>query len=101
MLSHRSEGLAKLLIVCQLVLAIVVFWGCAAITYGYVTTEAANFQHLFWLYAAALLAGLLIEAISRNPVAMRVRLRERNPLRFHPLALRQTLFACGGLLVYL
>lgn len=101
MLSHRSEGLAKLLIVCQLVLAVVVFWGCSAITYGYVTTEVAAFQHLFWVYAAALVTGLILEAISRNPVAMRVRLRERNPLRFHPLALRQTLFACGALLAYL
>jgi putative colanic acid biosynthesis UDP-glucose lipid carrier transferase len=101
MLSHRSEGLAKLLIVCQLVLAVVVFWGCAAITYGYVTTEVAAFQHLFWVYTAALLAGLILEALSRNPIAMRVRLRDRNPLRFHPVALRQTLFACGALLVYL
>jgi putative colanic acid biosynthesis UDP-glucose lipid carrier transferase len=101
MLSHRSEGLAKLLIVCQLLLAVGVFWASAAITYGFFTTEVEAFSELFWVYAGALVTGLILEAFSRNPVAMRVRLRDRNPLRFHPLALRQTLFACGALLVYL
>ncbi len=101
MLSHRSEGLAKLLVVCQLALTVILFWLCSVLTFNYVTAEASGFADLFWIYSAVLVGGLAAEALSRSPVGMRVRLRERNPLKFHPLALRQTLFAAGALLAYL
>jgi exopolysaccharide biosynthesis polyprenyl glycosylphosphotransferase len=102
MVSHRSEGLAKLLVFTQVLLTIGVFSLCAELTFGLFApvTQSQLWEH-YPYYCTMVLAGLIAEAVSRKEVDMRVKLVGRNLLLFHAVALRQTFFAVGALLAYL
>jgi len=100
MIVQRIRGIHTLLAVAQAMIVSVLFWGTYA---GLVSVKAGTsfFVSRYAVYWLAVLAGLVIEAASRSPERLAVPIYESSAVRHFPLALRQLVFAMGGLLLLL
>lgn len=101
MISQRTRGLQKMLLVCQCVIAVLLLCATAEITFTFIT--AASLLHIgrYPIYAAVLIAGLILESAKRGRVATQTNLLQRNFLDQHAVTLRQVCYALGMLLCYL
>lgn len=101
MLTQRVRGLSSLVALTQGVLAVLLFWVWYEFyqrAFGY--REAPFFGH-YALYSILIALGLLLEFASRRSQQFLGPLFESSLLRQAPLALRQTVFAIGGLILFL
>lgn len=101
MISQRRRGLYATLLVLQGGLAAMLLGVCAAFTFSVFTSASWEQLQNYPLYAAVLIAGLVIEAFNREQSRSRLSLIQQDFINQHRLALRQTVFAIGALLVYL
>jgi exopolysaccharide biosynthesis polyprenyl glycosylphosphotransferase len=101
MISQRRRGLYATLLVLQSGLAVLLLAICAALTFTIFTAANAAQIKNYPLYAAVLIVGLMIEAFNREQKRSRLSLIQQDFINQHRLAIRQTTFAIGTLLVYL
>jgi len=100
MIVQRIHGIRTLLAFAQAVIVSVLFWG----VFGALTlfkSGSAFFVSRYAVYWLAVLGGLALEAALRRPEKVTSPLYETSAVRLFPLALRQLVFAFGGLLILL
>ncbi len=97
MISQRTSGLNAVLALCQLVLTAAVFW-IEAILILIVYAGGALAWEIYAVYCAVILVGLLLEILSNKRLESST--LHRDFLSAHYLAVRQTLFGGGLLLLY-
>ena len=97
MISQRTSGINTVLAFCQLALAAVVFW-TEAILILIVLNKGALAWEFYSVYCAVILVGLLLEVLSNKQLESGT--LHRDFLGAHYLAVRQTLFSGGLLLLY-
>ncbi len=97
MISQRTSGLNAVLALCQLILTVVLFWA-EAILILIVYAGGKVAWESYAVYCAVILTGLLLEMLSDKRVDSGV--LHRDFLSAHFLAIRQTLFSGGFLLLY-
>src|SRR5438045_2702368 len=99
MLTQRSEGLRRLLLICQILMAAGLFWFGVWVMVTFYSAGA----HLTWrrysIYCVLLVLGLTLEYLGRDN--SRDYLLEADLLRQHRLSLRQTIASIGTLVIYL
>lgn len=100
MIVQRIHGVRTLLALAQLVIVSVLFWAlyAALIVFKGGSFFFASRYAVYWL---AVLAGLAIEGALRAPDKVTAPIFESSAVRHIPLALRQVVFAFGGLLLLL
>lgn len=100
MIVQRIHGIRTLLALAQGMAVTALFWG----TFGallLVKEGMAFFASRYAVYWLAVLAGLALELALRAPDKLSTPLHESSAVRHFPLALRQMVFALGGLLLLL
>src|SRR5438045_9525716 len=99
MLTQRSEGLRRLLLICQILMAAGLFWFGVWVMVTFYSAGA----HLTWrrysIYCVLLVLGLTLEYLGRDN--SREYLLQNELLRQHRLSLRQTFASLGTLVIYL
>lgn len=100
MIVQRIHGIRTLLAFAQAVIVSVLFWSVYGIT---VLIKGGDlfFVNRYAVYWMAVLGGLALEAALRRPEKVTSLLYETSAVRLFPLALRQLVFAFGGLLILL
>ena len=101
MVWQRTRGLQNTLLICQLLLVPMVIALAGLFTFTLVTGVATEHLEHYPLYAIVVMAGMIFEAMSRDPARARQTIGQQNFVFQHRLALRQTAYAIGTLLAYL
>lgn len=98
MIVQRIHGIRTLVAVAQGIVVTVAFW----FTYGAMIALKEGslfFAERYAIYWIAVLAGFALEGALRSPEKTTVALYESSAVRHIPVALRQLVFALGGLLL--
>ena len=90
----------KMLIACQALLLACGMLACMGMAFGLLAGVSPQELYRYPIYGVATIAGLLIEALYRSPQRRRACLTDRSFSQQHPLALRQTIFTLGALILY-
>lgn len=90
-----------MLLLCQGCLIVAALYLSMLVTFAYFAGASSLHRGHYPNYAIILVAGLLIESISRDPEKEAVALFRRKLMEQHSLSLRQTLFSVGCLFLYL
>jgi exopolysaccharide biosynthesis polyprenyl glycosylphosphotransferase len=101
MISQRTRGLQKTLLVCQAVIAVLLLWATAEVTFTFITSASMLHIGRYPIYAVVLISGLVLESAKRGRVATQANLLQRSFLNQHAVTLRQVCYAMGMLLCYL
>lgn len=99
MVTHRTEGLHRLFLLCQIVLVALLFWVCVWVMVTFYSPSAKLTWERYSIYCSLLVLGLTIESLSRE--GSRNYLLQNQFLREHRLSLRQTIASVGTLVFYL
>jgi exopolysaccharide biosynthesis polyprenyl glycosylphosphotransferase len=99
MVTHRTEGLHRLFLLCQIVLVAFLFWACVWVMVTFYSPSADLTWQRYSIYCSLLVLGLTIESLSRE--GTRNYLLQNQFLREHRLSLRQTIASVGTLVFYL
>jgi exopolysaccharide biosynthesis polyprenyl glycosylphosphotransferase len=99
MVTHRTEGLHRLFLLCQIVLIALLFWICVWVMVTFYSPSAKLTWQRYSIYCSLLVLGLTIESLSRE--GSRNYLLQNQFLREHRLSLRQTIASVGTLVFYL
>lgn len=99
MVTQRTEGLYRLFLLCQIVLAAGLFWfGVWIMTTFYSEGGLFTWQR-YSVYCLVLIVGLILESISHG--GSKNYLLQNELLRQHRMALRQTVAGAGALVLYI
>ena len=98
MISQRTSGLNAVLALCQLLLTTGVFWA-EAISILIIYGKGLLAWESYSVYCAVILVGLLLEMLSAKRLESST--LQRDFLSSHFLAIRQTFFSGGLLLLYI
>jgi exopolysaccharide biosynthesis polyprenyl glycosylphosphotransferase len=101
MIFQRSEGLQKVVVFCQSILAIGIFWISGIVSFTFLTTTTPNLLRRYPYYLAATLIGLWVELARREKMRARASLFADSLLKQHRLSWRQTVFGLGSLVLYI
>jgi len=101
MISQRTRGLQKTLLICQCILAVLLLAATAEVTFTLITSASILHIERYPLYAAILVGGLVLESAKRDRVALRTNLLRRKFVDLHTVTLRQVCYSIGALLCYL
>lgn len=101
MIGQRTRGLQTALLLCQLLLVPVVLFLSAVVVFTSVTSIEGPLVSHYPMYAIAVMAGLLLESMSRDRARIRMNLWQHSYLFQHRVTMRQVYFGIGMLLVYL
>ncbi len=99
MLTQRSEGLRRLLLLCQVVLTAGIFWFGVWVMVSFYSPSAELTWRRYSIYCVLLVLGLTVEFLGRDN--SRDYLLQNELLRQHRLSLRQTFASVGTLVIYL
>ncbi len=99
MVTHRTEGLHRLFLLCQIVLVALLFWVCVWVMVTFYSPGATLTWQRYSIYCSLLVLGLTIESLSRE--GARNYFLQNRFLREHRLSLRQTIASVGTLVFYL
>jgi exopolysaccharide biosynthesis polyprenyl glycosylphosphotransferase len=99
MLTQRSEGLRRLLLLCQVTLTAGLFWFGVWVMVNFYSPSATLTWRRYSIYCVLLVLGLTIEFLGRDN--SRDYLLQNELLRQHRLSLRQTFASVGTLVIYL
>jgi undecaprenyl-phosphate glucose phosphotransferase len=99
MLTQRSEGLRRLLLLCQIALTTGLFWFGVWVMVSFYSPSAELTWRRYSIYCVLLVLGLTLEFLGRDN--SRDYLLQNELLRQHRLSLRQTFASVGALVVYL
>lgn len=101
MISQRTRGLQKMLLVCQCAIAVLLLCVSAEITFTFITSASLEHVERYPIYAVILISGLVLESAKRGRQVTQANLLQRNFLDQHTVTLRQVCYALGMLLCYL
>jgi exopolysaccharide biosynthesis polyprenyl glycosylphosphotransferase len=99
MLTQRSEGLRRLLLLCQVALTAGLFWFGVWVMVNFYSPSADLTWRRYSIYCVLLVLGLTLEFLGRDN--SRDYLLQNQLLRQHRLSLRQTFASVGTLVIYL
>jgi exopolysaccharide biosynthesis polyprenyl glycosylphosphotransferase len=99
MLTQRSEGLRRLLLLCQVALTAGLFWFGVWVMVNFYSPSATLTWRRYSIYCVLLVLGLTLEFLGRDN--SREYLLQNELLRQHRLSLRQTFASVGTLVIYL
>ncbi|MBV9009672.1 MAG: sugar transferase [Verrucomicrobia bacterium] len=99
MLTQRSEGLRRLLLLCQILLVAGLFWFGVWVMVTFYSAGADLTWRRYSIYCVLLVLGLTLEFLGRDN--SRDYLLQNELLRQHRLSLRQTFASVGALVIYL
>jgi exopolysaccharide biosynthesis polyprenyl glycosylphosphotransferase len=99
MLTQRSEGLRRLLLLCQVALTAGLFWFGVWVMVNFYSPSATLTWRRYSIYCVLLILGLTLEFLGRDN--SREYLLQNELLRQHRLSLRQTFASVGTLVIYL
>src|SRR3989440_2561392 len=97
MVTQRTEGLYRLFLFCQIVLAASLFWLGVWIMVTFYSPSAELTWRRYSIYCGMLVLGMLLEAFTRSKNYF----LQNELLRPHRLSLRQTIASVGLLVLYL
>lgn len=101
MIGQRTRGLQGALLLCQLLLVSLAMVLTGLMVFTSVTVmDSASLSH-YLVYAFAVMAGLILEAMKRDRLRVRQNLWQHTFLEQHRVTARQTVYGLGVLLVYL
>jgi putative colanic acid biosynthesis UDP-glucose lipid carrier transferase len=89
-----------MLIACQAFLLACAMLACMGTAFGLLAGVSPEELSRYPIYGTVIIAGLVIEALYRSPQMRRACLTDRSFSQLHPLVLRQTVYAIGGLILY-
>ena len=101
MISQRTRGLQKTLLVCQGAITVLLLAATAEVTFTWITSASLLHIERYPLYAAILIAGLVLELARRGQAVARESLVHRSFVAQHTVSMRQVCYAAGALLCYL
>ncbi len=101
MIGQRTRGLQSTLLLCQLLLVPVILMASGLLAFTSVTRIEAPLIVHYPMYALAVMAGLLLDSMSRDRVRIRMNLWQHSFVEQHRVTVRQVAYALGTLLVYL
>ena len=101
MIGQRTRGLQSALLICQLLLVPVLLLLSGLIVFSSVTGVDATLMSHYPMYALAVMAGLLLEAMNRDRARVRLNLWQHNYMDQHRVTMRQVWYGIGALLIYL
>jgi exopolysaccharide biosynthesis polyprenyl glycosylphosphotransferase len=99
MLTQRSEGLRRLLLLCQVALTAGLFWFGVWLMVNFYSPSATLTWRRYSIYCVLLVLGLTLDFLGRDN--SRDYLLQNELLRQHRLSLRQTFASVGTLVIYL
>src|SRR5581483_2201565 len=97
MLTHRTEGLYRVFLLCQILIVAALFWIGVWIMVAFYSEGGALTWGRYSIYCGMLVLGISLETLSRSKSSF----FENELLRPHRLSLRQTAAAVGLLVLYL
>ena len=97
MLSQRSEGLRRLLLICQICLTAVVFWLGVWLMVNFYSPGGDLTWRRYSIYCVLLVLGLMFEYLASS----RDYPLQTDLLQEHRVSLRQTVVSTGTLVIYL
>ena len=97
MLTQRTEGLYRLLVLCQIVMVALLFWFGVWVMVTFYSPSADLTWRRYTVYCSVLIVGMCLEALSRS----KNYLLQNELLLPHRLSLRQTIASVGLLVLYL
>jgi exopolysaccharide biosynthesis polyprenyl glycosylphosphotransferase len=101
MIGQRTRGLQSALLFCQLLLVPVLLALAGLVVFTSVTSIERALASHYPMYALAVMAGLLLEYMSRDRARVRLNLWQHSFLDQHRVTLRQVAYGIGVLLIYL
>src|SRR5437763_14189013 len=99
MLTQRSEGLRRLLLICQIWITAGLFWLGVWVMVKFYSPSGELTWRRYSIYCVLLVLGLTLEYLGRDN--SREYLLQNELLRQHRLSLRQTFASLGTLVIYL
>src|SRR5438552_10798657 len=99
MLTQRSEGLRRLLLLCQILLVAILFWFGVWVMVTFYSKGAELTWRRYSIYCGLLVLGMIVESFSRD--GSKNYFLQNELLRQHRLALRQVFASIGTLVFYL
>ena len=97
MLTHRTEGLYRVFLLCQILIVAAVFWLGVWIMVTFYSEGGSLTWGRYSIYCGMLVLGVTLETLSRSKNSF----LQNELLRPHRLSLRQTAAAVGLLVLYL
>jgi len=97
MLTQRTEGLYRLLVLCQIVIVAMLFWFGVWVMVTFYSPSADLTWRRYTVYCSVLIVGMCLEALSRS----KNYLLQNELLMPHRISLRQTIASVGLLVLYL
>ena len=97
MLTHRTEGLYRLFLLCQILIVSALFWFGVWIMVTFYSEGGALTWGRYSIYCGMLVLGITLETLSRSKNSF----LQNELLRPHRLSLRQTAAGIGLLVLYL
>lgn len=101
MISQRTLGLQRALLVCQSLLVVVALWISMVISFTMFTGASREHLERYPIYGAVLILGLVADAFSRRGQVLSTPLMQQGIIDHHSTSLRQTIYASGALFLYL
>lgn len=101
MIGQRTRGLQSTLLLCQLLLLPLLLLVSGLLAFTSVTRIEGSLIAHYPMYALVIMAGLLVESMSRDRARIRLNLWQHSFLDQHRVTVRQVSYALGVLLVYL
>ena len=101
MISQRTRGLLGAILFCQASLAGMLLAVVAELTFSFFTSATEEQWSRYPIYGLIVAVGLVYEAMTRNRSRLRYSPWQRSLLKQHQLALRETAFGIGALLLFL
>jgi putative colanic acid biosynthesis UDP-glucose lipid carrier transferase len=101
MIGQRTRGLQSALLMCQLLLVPVLLILSGLVVFTSVSSIEGTMASHYPMYALAVMAGLLLEAMSRDRARVRLNLWQHTFLDQHRVTMRQVWYGIGVLLLYL
>src|SRR5207248_368774 len=99
MLTQRSEGLRRLLLICQIWITAALFWLGVWVMVKFYSPPGGLTWRRYSIYCVLLVLGLTLEYLGRD--SSRDYPLQTDLLREHRVSLRQTVASIGTLVIYL
>src|SRR5260370_12726730 len=97
MVTHRTEGLYRLCVLCQIIMVALLFWFGVWVMVTFYSPSAELTWRRYSIYCGVLVLGMLLEAFTRSKNYF----LQNELLRPHRLSMRQTIASIGLLVLYL
>jgi len=99
MVTHRTQGLYRVFLLCQIIIVAVLFWFGVWVMVTFYSPGAELTWRRYTIYCGLLVLGMVVESFSRD--GSKNYFLQNELLRQHRLALRQVFASIGTLVLYL